>query len=194
MKLPLTCQADYFENFISREEADAIYTHLIQDIALHELQPVLSNAGKIIVLDTGKIMFMDQALRDSNALPEAIWGKTAVWTSAMKSLKTKIEKIVDRTFGVCVAIHYPDGSTGVSYHSDHSAYGDTSVIASISLGEEREFLLRNIASQLEHRMVLAHGSMLVMGEGCQELYEHSLPVNDSYKNARINLTFRQWGY
>ena len=38
---------------------------------------------------------------------------------------------------------------------------------------------------------LAHGSLLVMGKGCQENYMHSLLKDPKYKLPRINITFRE---
>ena len=74
------------------------------------------------------------------------------------------------------------------------AYGDTNIIPSISLGEEREFQLRENATQEIYNITLENGSMIIMGENCQKNYEHALPPHSKYKNARINLTFRKYGF
>ncbi|MCH2490888.1 MAG: alpha-ketoglutarate-dependent dioxygenase AlkB [Flavobacteriales bacterium] len=68
------------------------------------------------------------------------------------------------------------------------------MIASVSLGQERLFNLREKATQKEHELLLHQGSLLNMGEGCQELYEHALPLNPEYKQPQINLTFRKFGF
>ncbi|MBT5048063.1 MAG: hypothetical protein HOM58_06130 [Rhodospirillaceae bacterium] len=62
-------------------------------------------------------------------------------------------------------------------------------------GEEREFAFRSLENEDDiYRLDLKSGSLLVMGKGCQENYQHALPYNDEYKNPRINLTFRPFGW
>lgn len=75
-----------------------------------------------------------------------------------------------------------------------------SPIASISLGAERRFGFRLKAAKsawAEESMRLGHGSLLVMENACQFIYQHSLlPEADGEGDAepmgatRINLTFR----
>ncbi len=139
-------------------------------------------------------MFIDQVLYEVNVFPEEQWGKTAVWPDNLFKIKQRVEALTKKPFQVCVCIYYPNGNNRVSYHSDYSAFGDTTTIPSISIGEERAFLLREKSSQIEHEIFLEEGSLLIMGEHCQERYEHSLPIRPKYKNGRINLTFRQYGF
>lgn len=142
----------------------------------------------------GKINFMDQDLYHQNKLPSEQFGQKETWFPALEEVRNALIPIANRNFQVGVCIYYPDGNSGVGYHSDLVAFGDTSVIASVSLGEEREFHLREKATQKIYSMILAEGSLLIMGEGCQENYEHALPTDPIYKNGRINITFRQYGY
>lgn len=110
-------------------------------------------------------------------------------------LRRKIESLTGRIFGACVCIYYRDGTKGVDFHRDLPAFGDTSVIPSVSLGAERTFVLRNVSDHSD-RFVLkpAHGSLIVMGEGCQQRYEHAVLHDETVTRARINLTFRMLGY
>ena len=150
--------------------------------------------GKSNTSDFGKITFIDQNLNDANKFPELLWGKTEVLPETLILIKNRVEKIAKMIFHVCVCIYYPDGNSGVSYHSDYPAFGDTTVIPSLSIGEEREFNLREKTTMKEHSILLEEGSLIIMGEHCQDRYEHSLPTNPIYKNPRINLTFRKYGY
>ncbi|MFX0557696.1 alpha-ketoglutarate-dependent dioxygenase AlkB [Maribacter sp. CXY002] len=97
-------------------------------------------------------------------------------------------------FQTCVCIFYPDGNSGIDYHSDKTAFGDTAIIPSISLGEERQFCLREKKNMSTTKLILKHGSLLVMKDGCQERFEHSLPTDVKYLKPRINLTFRKYGF
>lgn len=192
MRLPLNCDAEYFASFISAEEASVLYHKLINvyNISTEFLRIELSNMTYIS--ETGKINFMDNEMFERDALPEALWGKSAQWFSELSELKCKIEDHTQLEFKVCVCLYYPNGQVGVDYHHDPRAFGDTSVIPSFSLGAERKFLLRDKNSLEEFDIILNHGSVLIMGANCQERYEHSLPIDNSCHQGRINLTFRQF--
>ncbi len=193
MKLPLNCEADYYLDFLSELESNELYSHLTSDFNLTDENFIQSQNGESIKLDFGKMMFLDEDIYNKNLLPSEHWGNTAIWSEQMSRLKKKVEFITSQKFEVCVCIFYPDGNSGVDFHSDYIAFGDTNFIPSISLGEERKFVLREKSSREEYDINLANGSMIIMGDKCQELYEHSLPTNPQYKNGRVNLTFRKYG-
>ena len=193
MKLPLNCEVNYYDNFLKPKEAEAIFSELNELMKKINFNPKTVDGRKYEV-NFGKIMFVDQKLIDGNKFPEEIWGTTRGWFGEIRKLKEKIEKFTGQIFQVCVLIHYPNGNAGVDFHSDYPAFGDTSFIPSISLGEEREFKFREKESGSEFSMILSNGSLVIMGKHCQERYDHSLPVNPEYKNARINLTFRKYGF
>ncbi len=193
-KLPLNCQAEYTKGFLSKEDSNQLYGALINEHGIENLKMEIRVGEESTYSDTGKIMFIDQDLYETNKFPKAFWGETKVWPEDFKRLKEKVEKFVGRVFQICVCIYYPNGHSGVDFHSDYVAFGDTSFIPSISLGEEREFHLRAKEGQEVYKTVLEEGSLLLMGENCQERYEHSLPINPKYQNGRINLTFRPYGF
>lgn len=193
MKLPLNCEAEYCSNFLEKSDANALFFELNDVIKKIKYIPQTED-GNTYEVNFGKVMFLDQNLLDENRFPEQHWGPTRGWTNKLKTLKEKIENFTNRKFEVCVLIYYPDGNSGVGFHSDYVAFGDTSIIPSISLGEEREFKFREKESGVETSQLLENGSLIIMGKHCQDRYEHSLPINPKYKEARINLTFRKYGF
>lgn len=193
MKLPLNCDVEYISDFLALEDANELFIELRDVIRLTNFLPQTEDGNKYNV-NFGKVMFLDQILLDENRFSEQHWGPTKFWTNKLKSLKEKIENFTNHKFQVCVLIHYPDGNSGVDFHSDYVAYGDTSIIPSISLGEEREFKFREKESGVEISKTLENGSLVIMGKHCQDRYEHSLPINPKYKKPRINLTFRKYGF
>lgn len=190
IKLPVKCRVEYYENYLTIDEANQIFSTLME---LEELiTPVILNAhGNKVEMNFGKVMFVDKEHYESNRFDENIWGNIRPWPEILLGIKNKIEQHTNLAFGACVAIYYKNGDSGVSYHSDYIAFGPTDIIPSVSLGEEREFLLRENKTNKVSSIILNHGSMILMGEGCQEEYEHSLPVDKKYTKPRINLTFRQ---
>ena len=177
---------------MDEEEAMALYQSFTDthQIAEHKIRMEVN--GEVIEQDCGKIIFMDQDLFDADAFPEFIYGKTSVWADLLKPVKEKVEQLTKQIYNFCVAIYYPDGNSGVDFHSDLAVYGDTTIIPSLSLGEEREFQLKEKESGQIHSIDLGDGSLIIMGEFCQQRYEHCLPTNPIYKNGRVNLTFRQF--
>jgi len=193
MKLPLNCNVEYLSLFFDKSDANELFIELMDLVKKTNFLPQAED-GKLFKVNVGKFMFLDQNLIDENKFPEQLWGPTRIWTNKLKKLKAKIENFTNHKFQVCVLIYYPDGNSGVDFHSDYVAFGSTSIIPSISLGEEREFKLREKESKVEFSQMLENGSLIIMGEGCQDRYEHSLPINPSYKKPRINLTFRKYGF
>lgn len=194
MRIPLNCTLDYIQQFLNLEEATSLFQEFESDYKLPDCPIVYNINGEEFKSDFGKITVMDQELYDQNKFPKAIYGNTMIWPTSLRQIKERIEDLTQRKFQFCVCIYYPDGNTGVDFHTDPPAFGDTTVIPSLSLGEERNFLLKEIETGVIHEMQLAVGSLLIMGEHCQERYEHCLPVDPAYKNPRINMTFRQYGF
>jgi alkylated DNA repair dioxygenase AlkB len=193
MKLPINCEAEYFKGFLNLNEANDLFIELNKQVKNTKYCPQTAD-GNSFPVNFGKIMFIDQKLLHENRFPENLWGPSKVWSKKLKILKERIENLTHQKFQACVLIHYPDGNSGVDFHSDYVAFGDTSIIPSISLGEEREFKFRNKKNGDEFTTILENGSLIIMGKHCQNRYEHSLPINPEYKNPRINLTFRKYGF
>ncbi len=193
MKLPLNCEVEYHSDFVNLKDANDLFIELKNIVEKTNYSPQTVD-GRSYDVNFGKIMFLDQNLLDDHKFPEEHWGPTCSWINTLKRLKEKVEKFTNQSFQVCVLIYYPDGNSGVDFHSDYVAFGDTSIIPSISLGEEREFKFREKANTTETSQLLENGSLIIMGAYCQDRYEHSLPINPKYKKGRINLTFRKYGF
>lgn len=191
IKLDLNCDVTYHEAFLQPEESKSIFKYLCSIEALTRPQEVLMATGETFTLPNGKIIFTDQKIIDQQKFPEAIWGVSLPWSSIMLRLKNKVEALTSHQFQVGVCIYYPDGTSNVDYHADKFSYGDTSVIPSLSFGAERIFQFKENATQKVHEMRLADGSMVVMGEHCQDRYQHALPLDKSCKQPRVNITFRK---
>ena len=72
-------------------------------------------------------------------------------------------------------------------------------IASLSLGQPRDFIFKHADSRGKHakrkidtvKIELEHGSLLVMGHPTNIYWYHSLPPRKKLVNVRINMTFRK---
>jgi len=105
-----------------------------------------------------------------------------------------------RKFNMCFLNWYPDGNHYIGYHSDDEKQlyknekGET-LVYSISLGQERHFLVRSKQpGKLKERTLslpLPNNGVILMGGLCQTNYKHSVPKTTVKGGAgRINLTFR----
>lgn len=194
MKLALNCTVDYIDDFLSTEEADILYQTLIEQYHLDQSRIIMEAAGKLVTTDSFKILFLTDRLIRENSYPENVHGKAFPWTGIMKKLRERIEKHLDKEFEVAMCLFYPNGNYFAPFHTDQQTSGYKTILPSISLGEVRRFSFKENESSEVYNLDLAHGSLLVMGDHCQNRYMHSLPKNTKYKHGRINITFREPGF
>ncbi len=77
--------------------------------------------------------------------------------------------------------YYRDGNDSVAWHGDTTARElPQAIVATLSLGEPRKFLLRPKAPVARpagrpHTFMLGWGDLIVMGGSCQRTWEHSVP-------------------
>jgi alkylated DNA repair dioxygenase AlkB len=191
MKLPLNCIADYYHDFLSKEEAAELYQCLIDDYRIHESQRTIEAGGRMIKTDSFKILFVTERLLEINSHPEHIHGKNHLWEGPMAKLREKVEQLTGREYELAMALYYPDGNYHAPYHFDQQTSGHNTILPSLSLGEVREFAFKENDTGEVYSLDLADGSLLVMGDYCQNRYEHSLLKNPKYTRGRINITFRE---
>jgi hypothetical protein len=81
----------------------------------------------------------------------------------------------------------------MGWHADdEKELGPQPLIASLSFGASRDFLLREHANPPRRMCVaLEHGSLLLMSGAVQHNWQHALPRRLRSHEARINLTFRR---
>ena len=194
MKLQIDCEVEYTEGFVSKDESAVLFRWICDHCEGLESNEIRMGDGSTFLSDTGKIMFVDPELTDTSLFPEP-HGRRVAWPPLLEALRDRLERLTGREFNVCVCIYYRDGGVGVDFHSDLRSFGPVSYIPSISLGAERRFSLRQREQHSDEvSLVLADGSLLIMGDGCQERYEHSLPLDPDCSEPRINLTFRPFGW
>ena len=86
--------------------------------------------------------------------------------------------------------YYRNGQDSVAWHSDRiGIHPDDSLVAIVSLGGPRKFLLRPKCGGRSRSYTLASGDLLVMGGACQRSWEHSVPKT-VLAPPRMSVTFR----
>ena len=115
------------------------------------------------------------------------------WNDVLASLRERVEVACGARFNSALANLYRDGRDAMGWHSDDEPeLGGHPAIASVSLGAERRFCLRerDPARREVRGLELPHGSLLCMAGETQRLYQHALPRTAASVGPRINLTFR----
>lgn len=115
------------------------------------------------------------------------------WDEDLIQIKQQIQNITHQEFNSVLLNEYPDGRVGMGWHSDdEKELGINPIIASVSLGAERDFLFRHKKDKSIEpvKILLKHGSLLLMMGSTQHHWHHSLPIRRKVKDRRINLTFR----
>lgn len=114
------------------------------------------------------------------------------WHPALLPLRDQLAVFCGHAFNSVLLNRYRDGDDGIGWHSDNEPeLGPAPVIASLSLGAGRRFLLRRRDDHAKKAEVLLdHGDLLVMGGQTQRLYQHCLPKSARPLAERLNLTFR----
>jgi alkylated DNA repair dioxygenase AlkB len=120
------------------------------------------------------------------------------WPDALLPVRDRIREACGEDFNSVLANLYRDGRDAMGWHrDDEPELGAQPVIASLSLGASRRFVLKEVraadAPGAARRQVLAlgHGSLLRMAGETQQHYRHALPRTARPVGPRINLTFRR---
>lgn len=109
----------------------------------------------------------------------------------METLRIDVETETGKPFNRALVNYYRNGKDSVDWHADDEAsLGFEPLIASVSVGAERIFQLRHNLSQERVKINLPHGSLLLMGAGVQEHWQHSVAKVKQLEDPRVNFTFR----
>ncbi|RAL14512.1 alpha-ketoglutarate-dependent dioxygenase AlkB family protein, partial [Aspergillus homomorphus CBS 101889] len=104
-------------------------------------------------------------------------------------------------YNFCLVNYYATGDDSISYHSDDERFlGPNPTIASISLGGQRDFLLKHkpvagsdVDAGKPLKFPLDSGDMIIMRGETQANWLHSIPKRKGAQGSqgRINITFRK---
>lgn len=124
-----------------------------------------------------------------------------LWPEAIHPIKQQIEQSFKTEFNGALFNYYRDGQDNMGWHSDdEKSLGEQPVIASLSLGTERDFKFRpkpntalpndgNVTEAFD--LTLHHGSVLIMRGDTQRHWQHALPKRMRINEPRLNITFRR---
>ena len=83
---------------------------------------------------------------------------------------------------------YRDGRDSIGFHADdEKELGRNPVVASVSLGAIRRFVLKHVETKETLTFRLAHGGLLVMAGACQHHWHHGVPNKEQFEQAMREL-------
>ncbi len=114
------------------------------------------------------------------------------FTPQLLNIKEKVETVAGVPFTTCLLNLYRNGKDSNGWHADNEKeLGKNPIIASVTLGQERFFHLKHRTDKsLKQKILLEHGSLLLMKGATQEHWLHQVPKTTKIVDERINLTFR----
>ena len=176
----------YYPGFIEDKAADNYYVHLRDSLVWR--QDHIKMYGKEVKIPRLQAWYGD---------PEAVYTYSGLtmepysWTAPLRQLKELCEQKSRAKFNSVLANWYRDGSDSMGWHADNEPeLGDRPVIASLTLGEARDFDFRHLIKGQKQRITLQHGSLLVMAGNTQKFWQHGIGKRTRALGGRINLTFR----
>ena len=177
----------YYPHFFDKEEADIIYMKLIDEIPWQ--QDEITVYGKKHPQPRLTALFGNEGKSYSYS---NIKMQPHPWNLLLQKLKSKIESVCDINFTTVLLNQYRDGKDSNGWHADNEKeLGINPIIASISLGAERNFQLKhNTDKNQKKSIILEHGSLLLMKGTTQHFWKHQIPKTVKLIGPRINLTFR----
>ncbi|QED37638.1 alpha-ketoglutarate-dependent dioxygenase AlkB [Antarcticibacterium arcticum] len=178
----------YFPNFLEKENADAYLDTLLEN--LNWQQHSIKIFGKTIPQPRLTALYAE------TETPYTYSGLTLLpkkFTCELLELKKELKKYTPTHFTHCLANLYRNGKDSMGLHSDNEKeLGKDPVIASVSLGATRKFILKHRHDKdQKHEIALEHGSLLLMMGATQHFWKHELPKTKLVTEPRINLTFRK---
>ena len=161
--------------------------------------------GKSVIEDSGVVIEQTRSMyycADNETLTYTYSGKPllpAYWPDVVFELRERLheflreKKLLKSPFN-CVLMHYyKDGTEYINYHSDdEDLFGKDPIIAGLSFGASRDFVLRHNETRQKWMLSTKSGSVYVMAGACQEEMKHSVPKRrgEFVGEPRVSLTFR----
>lgn len=192
--IPIPGAEIYYERkFLSDEEATALFDTLVANCAWERRRTSFKSAvprDEAYYGDPGTNYCYSR--REYKPLP---------WLPELLALRSRVEEATPTLaysnlnlrrvgYNAVLCNLYRNGTDSVGLHSDAEPEMGP-VIASVSLGAERLFLLKRQNGGTAFAERLPHGSLLIMAGATQKNFRHEVRKEPDIKQARINLTFRR---
>lgn len=176
-----------YEGWLSSGEAGEVFEELRRETPWRSES--IRIAGKVIAVPRLTAWYGDA---EAVYTYSGIRNEPLPWTRLLAGLRERVSAAAGSPMNSVLLNYYRNGRDSMGWHADaERALGEDPVIASLSVGAPRRFLLRHEKKRGKGvSLVLGGGSLLVMAGTTQRHYRHAVPKEDA-AGERINLTFRR---
>lgn len=177
----------YYPNFIAHAEATLIFDTLQLETPWQ--QDDIKVFGKVYAQPRLTALYGTNEKSYCYSSIEMIPHKL---TPTLANLKERVDKVCHVDFTTMLLNYYRNGKDSNGWHADdEKELGTNPIIASLSFGQERFFHLKHRTDKkLKYKLLLQHGSLLVMKGETQHKWLHQIPKTAKQIKGRINITFR----
>lgn len=173
-------------DWIKPKTADQLLSHFTQALAWE--QPSIKMFGKLVKVPRLQAWYGDESAAYTYS---GLKMKPHPWEQKLAQLKAYCEQTCDAPFNSVLANLYRNGQDSMGMHADDEPeLGKEPVIASVSLGQTRQFDFKHRVSKEKVRIELHHGSLLIMRGKTQENWQHGINKTKRVQQSRMNFTFR----
>lgn len=185
--LPRDGSAQLYENFFTTEIADTLYSQLLRNTPWRH--DAITLFGKRVLQPRHTSWHGDAQKKYTYS---GLTLEPQPWTPELLLIRNELFNRTGHKFNSALLNLYRDQKDSMGWHRDNEKeLGPEPVIASLSFGQSRTFMLRHIKEKtLKITTELGHGSLLLMSETTQTFWEHSVPKRTRPLAPRINITFR----
>ncbi|MCV2883572.1 alpha-ketoglutarate-dependent dioxygenase AlkB [Aestuariibacter sp. AA17] len=177
---------EYIPRFLGGELADSSLQTLVSELAWR--QDHIKMFGKTVKIPRLQAWYGD---KEAIYTYSGLTMKPLAWTPCLLELKQMCEQAASAKFNGVLANLYRNEQDSMGWHADDEPeLGERPVIASLTLGEARDFDFKHKITGEKHRVRLAHGSLLIMSEETQKYWFHAISKRTKTLGLRVNLTFR----
>lgn len=185
--LPKDGEVLFYPHFFNSMESDK-YFEILQQQVTWQQEPVII-FGRQVMQPRLTALYGDAGKTYQYS---GITMKPEPWLPVLEEIRQRVMPIQGHQFSSALLNLYRNGWDYMGWHRDNEKeLGVNPVIASVSFGVARSFLLRHYKEKtLKVPVTLTHGSLLLMRGSTQHHWEHSLPRRMKVTEPRINITFR----
>ncbi|WP_342808318.1 alpha-ketoglutarate-dependent dioxygenase AlkB [Alteromonas sp. M12] len=177
----------YQADFLEQDTATELYQKLQTKLAWQ--QDSIQIYGRTVAIPRLQAWYGDQ---EATYQYSGLSMQPNPWVSELQQLKKTLEQVCETHFNSVLANWYRNGQDSMGWHADNEIeLGRQPIIASLTLGQTRDFDFKHMQSGQKVRFPLHNGSLLIMAGNTQQFWQHSLPKRSQLMAGRINLTFRK---
>jgi alkylated DNA repair dioxygenase AlkB len=193
-RLPLEAPGAFLDlspGFLPADEARTIYEQLQRELAFEQREIVLY----------GRRILQPRLIAWAGDLGYRYSGQTLeprAWTPTLLMLRARVCATLNAPdqlgFNHVLVNLYRSGDDSMGFHADNEPeLGDDPIVATLSLGATRRFVVKARAKSSSERreLALTDGTLLTMSGPCQRLYLHGVPRAALVQQPRMSLTWRR---